>query len=247
MKKIKIKNLNKAFGNNIIFKNLTFELEKGKTLVVIGDSGSGKSTLLQCIGLLEIADSGILEIDNFLIDFTNLNQHKSDIKKIKSKIGMVFQDFNLWPHMSVIQNLIEAPIQVKKEEKSKAIERALKLLKELNIENKAYVMPETLSGGQKQRVAIARSLMMKPEIMLFDEPTSALDPKMVSVLIKIVKKLANDGITLIIASHEISFAKQIADNVIFISNKSIMEEGNSQILDNPNSEELKEFLNSEKN
>lgn len=245
MNKLEVRNLSKAFGKKIVFKDLNFDLNKKEVLVIIGDSGSGKSTLLKCINLLEKADNGIIKIDDFELDLSNINKKDTKIAKIKSKIGMVFQDFNLWPHMSVMQNLIEAPIQVNKESKSSAQKRAIKFLKELSIEDKADQMPQTLSGGEKQRVAIARSLMMKPEIMLFDEPTSALDPKMVAIFVKIIKMLVGDDITIIISSHEISFVEQIADKVIFMSKNKILEHGSAEILKKPKTNELKQFLSSD--
>ena len=246
MNKLVVKNLSKSFGKNIIFEKINFDLKKGEILSIIGNSGSGKTTLLQCISLLEIADFGEISIDNLNINFSHFDKNNNNIKEIKSKIGIVFQDFNLWPHMSVIENLIEAPIQVNKETKINAKKRAIALLKKFGLDYKSEAMPETLSGGQKQRVAIARALMMKPTILLFDEPTSALDPKMVSILVEIIRELAKDNITIIIASHEIPFVKQISNKVIFISKNKIIEQGTIDILNNPSSKELNQFLNNEK-
>ena len=244
MNKLEVKNLNKKFNESVILKDISFELKKQEILGILGDSGSGKSTLLKCINLLEPSDSGNISIDDQLLSLQSKDLKL--LKKIRSKIGLVFQDYNLWPHMSVIENLIEAPLLVNKEPKNIAVERAMAILEKFNIENKALAMPEELSGGQQQRVAIARSLMMKPEIMLFDEPSSSLDPSMVQKLATILKELKNEGITIIFSSHEISFVKNIADIVIFLHNSEITEQGDISILENPQTSELKRFLNYEK-
>ena len=243
--KLEVTNLKKSFSEHLIFNDFSFRLKKGEILAVLGDSGSGKSTLIQCISFLEIPDAGKVRIGNVLIDLDNAELKELDIliDKLRPKVGVVFQDFNLWPHMSVINNLIEAPIQVNKEKKKKAKKRGLEFLKEFGLADKASAKPNSLSGGQKQRVAIVRALMMDPEVMLFDEPTSALDPNMVNRVVNIIKKLSDKGITIVVATHEIPFAKQVADKVMYIANKKIIEKGYVDILDNPRTDKLKKFLN----
>ncbi|MCP3658881.1 MAG: amino acid ABC transporter ATP-binding protein [Bacteroidetes bacterium] len=243
--KLEVHDLKKSFSEHLIFEDFTFRLKKGEILAVLGDSGSGKSTLIQCISFLERPDTGKVRIGDLSIDLTNSNEEEIGIliDQIRLKIGVVFQDFNLWPHMSVMNNLIEAPIQVNKEKKKNAKKRALEFLKEFGLEDKENVKPNSLSGGQKQRVAIIRALMMNPEVMLFDEPTSALDPNMVGRVVNIIKKLSDKDITIIVATHEIPFARQVADKVMYIADKKIVEKGYVEILDNPKTDKLKKFLN----
>lgn len=245
MNKLEINNLTKQIEDKIILNNISFELKSGQILGIIGDSGSGKSTLLKCISLLKSSSNGFIIIDEHKVNLSKNPKKEQNYNKIKSKIGMVFQDYNLWPHMSVLENIIEAPIQVNGESKETATLKALNILEKFNLKDKISSMPEELSGGEKQRVAIARSLIMKPEIILFDEPSSALDPNMVNKLGKIIKNLAYEGIAIILTSHEISFIKKIADKVIFLANNKIVEQGNVDILDNPNTLELQKFMNHE--
>ncbi len=233
---IKIENLVKRFGKLEVLKGVNMEVKKKETIVIIGPSGGGKSTLLRCINKLEHYQGGKIYLDGKDID-------EYDINQLRTRIGMVFQQFNLFPHMSVLQNLILAPVKVKKIPESKAIEKAKVLLNRVGLIDKIDAYPEQLSGGQKQRVAIARALMMDPEIMLFDEPTSALDPELVGEVLDVMKDLANSGMTMLVVTHEMGFAREVADRIVFISNGVIEEEGTpEEILKNPQKPRTKEFL-----
>lgn len=217
---IKLKSLSKSFGHLQVLKDINLEINKSEVVVLIGASGSGKSTLLRCMNFLEILDEGTITIKEETIDIktTNLN-------RVRENMGMVFQHFNLFPHLSVIQNVTEAPIQVKKQSKEEANKKAMELLTRVGLADKANYYPDQLSGGQKQRVAIARALAMNPDIMLFDEPTSALDPELVGEVLETMKSLARDGMTMVIVTHEMGFAKEVADRVIMLSDGKIIEEG----------------------
>lgn len=238
-KKVIIKNLHKYFGKLEVLKGIDLEVEEAEVVCVIGASGSGKSTLLRCMNRLEEPTDGSLNIDGF-----NIMGKDTDINKVRENIGMVFQQFNLFPHMTAKENIMMAPVDLKKQTKEEAEKTALKLLETVGLEEKADVFPRQLSGGQQQRVAIARALAMKPDIMLFDEPTSALDPEMVGDVLAVMKKLALQGMTMIIVTHEMGFAKDVADRVIFMSDGVICEEGTpEQIFNNPKEERTREFLN----
>jgi polar amino acid transport system ATP-binding protein len=236
---IGIKNLNKSFGSLHVLKDINLSVKKSEVMVLIGASGSGKSTLIRCINFLETKDSGEIVIEGKSID-----PKKDDLSKVRQKVGMVFQHFNLFPHKTVLENIIEAPTMVKKINKEQAKQEALELLRKVGLEEKADVYPASLSGGQKQRVAIARSLAMKPDIMLFDEPTSALDPELVGEVLETMKNLAKEGMTMIIVTHEMGFAKEVADWVVYMNQGKIVEMGHpSEIFNNPKEERTREFLN----
>ncbi len=236
---ISVKGLIKKYGSNTVLKGIDFLVEENQVVSLIGPSGSGKSTLLRCLNGLEEATEGHIFIDNSDITDKNLN-----INKFRENVGMVFQSFNLFPHLSVIENITLAPVSLKKLEKKEAEELALELLDQVGLREKAYVYPNSLSGGQKQSVAIARALAMKPKIMLFDEPTSALDPEMVGEVLAVMKNLAiKHGMTMVVVTHEMGFAREVCDKVVFMADGYIVEEGNPQdIFDNPKHARTKEFL-----
>ncbi|OIK12468.1 amino acid ABC transporter ATP-binding protein [Bacillus sp. MUM 13] len=235
---IRIKNLNKSFGDLHVLKDIDMKVLESDVVCLIGSSGSGKSTLLRCLNYLEKKDSG-----QIIIEGKEINPGKQDINKLREKIGMVFQHFQLFPHMTVLENVIEAPIHVKKVSKDTAIQEAQELLKKVGLEDKADVYPSKLSGGQKQRVAIARALAMKPDILLFDEPTSALDPELVGEVLATMKQLADEGMTMVVVTHEMGFAREVADWIVFMHEGKIVESNSaSQFFDNPKEERTKEFL-----
>ena len=235
---IKINNLHKHFGKLEVLKGIDEHIEQGEVVAVIGPSGSGKSTFLRCINKLEEPTDGHLVIDGE--DITNTNV---DINRIRAKVGMVFQHFNLFPHMRVIDNLILAPMKVKKMAKEEAVALAMNYLKKVGLEEKAQVFPNKLSGGQKQRIAIARALCMNPEIMLFDEPTSALDPEMVKEVLEVMRELAREGMTMMVVTHEMGFAKEVATRVLFMDGGKILEQGTPQeVFGNPKEDRTKEFF-----
>ncbi len=235
---IKVKNLYKKFKNTEVLKNINLEIHQGEVVVIIGPSGSGKSTFLRCLNKLEDISSGEIFFKN--ISVTN---SKKQINLIRQSMGMVFQNFNLFPHKTVLENITLAPVKLKKFKKEEANKIGLNLLKRVGLENKANNYPNQLSGGQKQRVAIARTLAMSPELILFDEPTSALDPEMVGEVLEVIKQLANDGMTMIIVTHEMAFARQVADRILVMNEGYIIEEGNPEILfTNPKNQRTKEFL-----
>lgn len=235
---IKIENLHKYFHDLHVLKGVNLEIKRNEVVVLIGPSGSGKSTLLRCMNFLEMKDKGVLLIDDQLID-----SDKKKLHKVRENIGMVFQHFNLFPHKTVLENVIEAPVHVKKMKKEDCIKIAHQLLEKVGLADKADVYPEKLSGGQKQRVAIARALAMKPEVMLFDEPTSALDPELVGEVLQVMKELANEGMTMIIVTHEMSFAREVADRVFFLDQGVIIEQGTpNELFDHPKHEKVQQFL-----
>lgn len=235
---IKIEKLTKHFGKLEVLKGINYEIKEKQVVCVIGPSGSGKSTFLRCINLLEEITDGAVYIEG-----VKVNDPKTDINDIRTEVGMVFQQFNLFPHMSVLDNITMAPMMIRKMGKQEAEKLALDLLDKVGLRAKADNFPEQLSGGQKQRVAIARALAMKPKIMLFDEPTSALDPEMVKEVLEVMKKLALEGMTMVVVTHEMGFAREVADRVIFMDGGYIVEEGSpEQIFGNPQHNRTKEFL-----
>lgn len=238
---LKTKDLHKSFGKLEVLKGITTEIHKGEVVAVIGASGSGKSTFLRCLNLLEEPTKGEVFFNDQNI--TLKNDKNFDINKVREHIGMVFQQFNLFPNMTVLENITLAPIKVKGLSKQEAEEKAMALLAKVGLEDKKNVYPHTLSGGQKQRVAIARALAMEPSVMLFDEPTSALDPEMVKEVLYVINDLAKDGMTIVIVTHEMGFAKEVATRVMFIHEGVILEEGTpTDIFDNPKEQRTKEFL-----
>ena len=233
-----VKELKKSFGNHEVLKGISVNIKKGEVVVVIGPSGSGKSTFLRCLNLLEVPTSG-----EIIFEGNNITDKKTDINKIREKMGMVFQQFNLFPHKTVLDNLTIAQINVKKKSVEDSKKKALELLEKVGLVDKANAYPNSLSGGQKQRIAIARALAMEPDVMLFDEPTSALDPEMVGEVLSVMKSLANEGMTMVIVTHEMGFAKEVGDRILFIDDGVIMEEGTpEEIFENPKNERMKAFL-----
>lgn len=240
---IEIHDLQKQFGDLNVLKGINLKVNKGKVVVVIGPSGSGKTTLLRCLNVLETPSSGIITIADSTLDFTK-KVRKNDILSFRKLTGMVFQGYNLFPHLTVLQNVMEGPVIVKKVGKEVARKKAEELLTKVGLKEKMNDYPFQLSGGQQQRVGIARALAMEPEVMLFDEPTSALDPELVNEVLKVMKELANEGMTMIVVTHEMSFAREVADEVIFMDNGNIVERGNpSELFATPKEERTKQFLN----
>ena len=234
---IEIKNLHKSFGHVEVLKGVDVSIEEKEVVVIIEPSGSGKSTLLRCMNYLEEPTSGDITVDNMKLD-----KH-ADINKIRENIGMVFQRFNLFPHMTVLENIVLAPTKVLKISRDEAISTAMDLLQRVGLKEKANSYPSQLSGGQQQRVAIARALAMKPKVMLFDEPTSALDPEMVTEVLDVMKSLANQGMTMVVVTHEMGFAREVGDRVLFVDEGRIIEEGTpKEIFENPKQERTKLFL-----
>ena len=234
---IVINDLHKSYGENEILKGIDLTVNKSEVVVVVGPSGSGKSTLLRCINYLEVPTKGTITIDKETIN------KKTNINNIRKDVGMVFQHFNLFPHMTVLQNIMLAPVKVRKISKDNAKQKALELLRRVGLESKADNYPSQLSGGQQQRVAIARALAMEPKIMLFDEPTSALDPEMVNEVLDVMKDLAQSGRTMMWVTHEMGFARQVADRVIFVDQGKILEDASPEMLfTNPKHDRTKEFL-----
>ena len=237
--KIKVSNLKKSFGNLEVLKDISTKVTKGEVVCVIGPSGSGKSTFLRCLNKLETVTGGTI-----LIDGNDITSKQININHVRENIGMVFQHFNLFNNPNILDNLTLAPVQLKKCSKSEAVTKAKNMLKKVGLEDKTDSFPSQLSGGQKQRVAIARALCMEPDIMLFDEPTSALDPEMVGEVLQVMKDLAADGMTMVIVTHEMGFAREVADRVIFMDGGYIIEEGTPQeVLLNPKEERTIDFLN----
>ena len=235
---LSVKNLKKSFGKLEVLKGIDLDVSKGDVIAIIGPSGCGKSTFLRCINRMEDPTSG-----SVIFEDTDLASKKVNINKYRQHIGMVFQQFNLFNNLSVMKNMILAPVQLKLKSKAEATKKAFELLKIIGLEDKADVYPSTLSGGQKQRIAIARALMMEPRVMLFDEPTSALDPEMVGEVLELMKKLADEGMTMLIVTHEMGFAREVASRVLFIDDGIIKEENNpEEFFMNPQDERLKEFL-----
>ncbi|SDB68260.1 amino acid ABC transporter ATP-binding protein [Butyrivibrio sp. INlla16] len=237
--KIKVQNLKKCYGSLEVLSDISAEIHKGEVVCVIGPSGSGKSTFLRCLNKLEKVTSGTVVIDG-----KDITQKQININHVRENIGMVFQHFNLFNNLNILDNLTLAPVQLKKCSKDEAVKRAKKMLEKVGLADKESSFPSQLSGGQKQRVAIARALCMEPDIMLFDEPTSALDPEMVGEVLQVMKDLAADGMTMVIVTHEIGFAREVADRVIFMDAGYIVEEGTPQeVLLNPKEERTIDFLN----
>ncbi|MBP6142724.1 MAG: amino acid ABC transporter ATP-binding protein [Proteocatella sp.] len=235
---IKINNLKKSFGKKTVLKGIDLQVTQGEVMVIIGPSGSGKSTLLRCLNLLEKPDSGDIYLDDELITSPEAN-----VDKVREKMGMVFQNFNLFPHKTVLQNIMLAPVKVKKVPVKEAEQQAVALLEKMGLTDKKDVFPNSLSGGQKQRVAIARALAMNPEVMLFDEATSALDPEMVGDVLSVMKELAKEGMTMVVVTHEMGFAREVADDVIFMEDGLIVDEGTPEhIFDKTDNVRTKEFL-----
>lgn len=235
---IKAQGVNKWFGKTHVLCNIDFHVDESEVVVIIGSSGSGKSTLLRCLNFLEKAQKGTISIAGKSVTSKTKNLHL-----IRQEVGMVFQHFNLFPHMTILGNVIEGMVQVKKIPVKDARARAFDLLKQVNMEEKADVYPSMISGGQKQRVAIARALAMNPKIMLFDEPTSALDPELVGEVLKVMKKLADDGMTMVIVTHEMGFAREVADRVVYMDGGTIIEEGTpDEIFQNPKEERTQQFI-----
>ncbi|MGM9975006.1 MAG: amino acid ABC transporter ATP-binding protein [Clostridiaceae bacterium] len=235
---IKISNLHKSFGSLEVLKGIEEEVRKGEVLVIIGPSGSGKSTLLRCINLLEAPSEG-----SILYKDEDITKKGVNVNKVRENMGMVFQHFNLFPHMTVLDNITLAPMKVKNKSKEEAERIAYELLKKIGLQDKAKEYPNKLSGGQKQRIAIARALAMEPEVMLFDEPTSALDPEMVGEVLNVMKDLASEGMTMAVVTHEMGFAREVADRVIFMDEGVIVEEGSpDEIFSNPKNLRTKDFL-----
>ena len=239
MPKVLVRGLKKQYGDNVVLKSIDLTIQPGEVVCVIGPSGSGKSTMLRCLNRMEEINGGKVFVDG--VDITD---PKEDINKIRQNIGMVFQHFNLFPHMSVLDNITLAPMELKGLSKVEAESLALYLLESVGLADKAHVAPNSLSGGQKQRVAIARALAMQPDVLLFDEPTSALDPEMVGDVLDVMKKLAEDGMTMIVVTHEMGFAREVADRVIFMDGGFIVEENvPEELFSHPSHERTQSFLN----
>lgn len=237
--KVSVKGLVKSFGDLEVLKGMDVEIEEGEVVCLIGPSGSGKSTFLRCLNRLEEITAGTVVIDGFLI-----TDPQTDINTVRENIGMVFQHFNLFPHKTVLENIMLAPVELKRKTKEEAETRGIQLLEMVGLSDKAGVYPAQLSGGQKQRVAIARALAMDPDIMLFDEPTSALDPEMVGEVLQVMKQLAADGMTMVVVTHEMGFAREVSDRVIFMDGGYIVEEGPpEQIFEHPQNSRTIDFLN----
>lgn len=233
---IELKDVRKSFGKNEVLKGINLQIDKGEVVVIIGPSGSGKSTVLRTMNYLEEPTSGHVIVDG--MDLSDKNK----LNAVRTEVGMVFQNFNLFPHMTVLDNLTLAPVNVRKTDKKEAQDIAMKLLERVGLADKAQMYPDSLSGGQKQRVAIARALAMKPKVMLFDEPTSALDPEMVREVLDVMKSLADEGMTMVIVTHEMGFAKEVADRVLFVDGGQILEDGTPvQVFDAPSSDRTKLF------
>ena len=236
--KVHVSNLKKSFGKLEVLKDISMDIHEGEVVVLLGPSGSGKSTFLRCLNQLEIATEG-----EIIVDGNNITDKHTDINKVRENIGMVFQHFNLFPHKTVLENIMLAPVELKKMTKEQAKEKGLQLLKRVGMFDKADVYPNMLSGGQKQRVAIARALAMSPDIMLFDEPTSALDPEMVGEVLELMKQLAREGMTMVVVTHEMGFAKEVGSRVIFIDSGQIKEQAKpDEFFDHPKDPRLQEFL-----
>ena len=239
MPKVLVRGLKKQYGENVVLKSIDLTVNQGEVVCVIGPSGSGKSTMLRCLNRMEEINGG-----KVLIDGVDITDPKEDINKIRQNIGMVFQHFNLFPHLSVLDNITLAPMELKGLSKVEAESLALYLLESVGLADKAHVAPNSLSGGQKQRVAIARALAMQPDVLLFDEPTSALDPEMVGDVLDVMKRLAEDGMTMIVVTHEMGFAREVADRVIFMDGGFIVEENvPEELFSHPSHERTQSFLN----
>ncbi|MGC5327337.1 amino acid ABC transporter ATP-binding protein [Brevibacillus sp. SYSU BS000544] len=239
---ITIQNLHKRFGNLHVLKGVSLTVEKGKVVVIIGPSGSGKTTLLRCLNILEQPDEGVVGINQLHLDFSK-RVDKQQISTLRKQTGMVFQSYNLFPHMTAVENVMEGPVTVQKKSKEEARQKAQRLLAKVGLADKLDYFPSQLSGGQQQRVGIARALAMDPNVMLFDEPTSALDPELVGEVLKAIKELAQEGMTMVIVSHEMSFAREVADEVIFMDQGVIVERGTpAKVFQQPDQERTRQFL-----
>lgn len=235
---ISVKNLSKSFHGTEVLKGITTEIDRGDVVCIIGPSGSGKSTFLRCLNRLETPDSG-----EILLDGVDLMDRKTDLDRQRRKMGMVFQQFNLFPHMSILKNLTVSPMMLKKTPQAEAEAKAMQLLERVGLADRAGGYPAQLSGGQKQRVAIVRALCMEPEVMLFDEPTSALDPEMVGEVLEVMRDLAKDGMTMVVVTHEMGFAKEVANHVMFMADGKLLEEGSpEEIFSHPRNPRLQDFL-----
>ncbi|MBU5428488.1 amino acid ABC transporter ATP-binding protein [Kineothrix sp. MSJ-39] len=236
---VHVENLKKNFGKLEVLKDISVDISEGEVVVLLGPSGSGKSTFLRCLNQLEVATAG-----KILVDGNDVTDKHIDINKVRENIGMVFQHFNLFDHKTVLENIMMAPVELKKMTKEEAKEKGMQLLKRVGMDSKADCYPSQISGGQKQRVAIARALAMNPKIMLFDEPTSALDPEMVGEVLAVMKELASEGMTMVVVTHEIGFAREVADRVIFMDDGYIVEQGTPQeVILNPKEPRTIDFLN----
>ena len=235
---INVRNLYKSFGKNDVLKDINETIKKGEVVVIIGPSGSGKSTFLRCLNLLEEPTSGVINFEG-----EDITDKKVDINKIREKMGMVFQQFNLFPHKTVMENSTIGPTKIKKISNDEAVKKGSELLEKVGLLDKKNVYPNSLSGGQKQRIAIARALAMEPDVMLFDEPTSALDPEMVGEVLNVMKSLAKDGMTMVVVTHEMGFAKEVGDRILFMDDGRIIEEGTPEVIfQNPKNSRTKDFL-----
>jgi ABC-type polar amino acid transport system ATPase subunit len=235
---VKVKNIHKHFGHLHVLKDVSLDVARGEVVVIIGPSGSGKSTLLRCLNYLEPVQSGEIRIDGIRLD-----HHKTNIRQVRAEVGMVFQSFNLFPHLSVLRNVMLAPVIVRKRPEAEVRQEALAILAKVGLQDKTDAFPSQLSGGQQQRVAIARALCMQPKLMLFDEVTSALDPELVREVLDVMKQLARDGMTMIVVTHEMGFAREVADRVIFMDEGQIVEQGSAEdVFDRPQNQRTKEFL-----
>ena len=238
MKIISIKNLKKNYGSNHVLKDIDIDIEEGEVVVIVGSSGSGKSTFLRCLNLLEEPTSG-----EVIVDGVKITDKKTDLNKLRREVGMVFQQFNLFPNYSVIENIKLAPKKLRKVSDRAITKKARELLNDVGLLNKAKAMPNSLSGGQKQRVAIARALAMEPKIMLFDEPTSALDPEMIGEVLDVIREVAEKGMTMVIVTHEMKFAREVGTRMIFLDKGVIIEDGKpSEVMDNPKTERARQFF-----
>lgn len=236
---ILINNLTKSFGDNHVIKGISTEIKDGEVAVIIGPSGSGKSTFLRCLNRLEEADGG-----EIIFEGVDINKKDTNIEKVREDMGMVFQSFNLFPHKTVLENITMAPILVKGEDKSQAEARAVKLLERVGLADKKDAYPNQLSGGQKQRIAIVRALAMNPSVMLFDEPTSALDPEMVGEVLDVMQQLAKEGMTMVVVTHEMGFAREVGDRILFLDEGLLVEEGTpDEVFNHPKEERTQSFLN----
>jgi len=245
---ISLRGIHKQFSGKAVLRDISMDIAAGSVTVILGPSGSGKSTLLRCINHLEKLDAGAIYVGESMIGYRRKGQHLVELpeKRVaaqRQRIGMVFQQFNLFPHRTVLQNISDAPLRIRGEKRAVVEARALKLLEQVGLAHRAQAWPRELSGGQQQRVAIARALAMEPEVMLFDEPTSALDPELVGEVLQVMKQLAHSGITMVVVTHEIGFAREVADNIVFMDNGTVVESGDARtLLDNPQHPRLREFL-----
>lgn len=240
---LEISNLSKSFGKNHVLKDISLKVPQGQVVSVIGPSGSGKSTLLRCATLLETADNGKIQYEDMVMFDSGAYASKNEIKQIKKKFGLVFQNFNLFPHFSILRNITEAPVSVLKMPKNQAEKEARELLKKMGLADKADAYPGELSGGQQQRVSIARALAMHPDVLFFDEPTSALDPELTGEILGVIRELAEEKMTMVIVTHEMIFAREVSDYVIFMDGGVIVEQGPAQeVINNPSTDRLKAFL-----